>query len=88
MPQTSPKPRQKRGRPRKQETALSVWLDREGLTRDDLAAKLDISRPHVDRLCRGSGRPGLELAIRIEKLSNGAVQAAGWAGVPAQSHDP
>jgi transcriptional regulator with XRE-family HTH domain len=75
------------GRPRKEEGKLSRWLDAQGMSRYELAARLDIARPHVDRICRGVRRPSLELAIAIEKLTDGAVPAASWISVPKHSSD-
>ena len=62
-------------------------MDAAGMTRAELAERLGISRPHVDFICRGARRPSLELALAIEKLSGGAVPAAGWAKVPKHSRD-
>ncbi len=77
----------KLGRPRKEESALSKWIDRAGLTREEFAAQLGISRPHVDRLCRGVRRPGLDLAMKIEQLTKGVVSAAAWTKIPPHSRD-
>jgi hypothetical protein len=67
-----------RGRPRKRETKFSRWIDASGMTRDEVADALDINRTHVDKLCRGAGRPGLALALAIEKLTRGAITAGEW----------
>ena len=69
------------GRPRKGETKLSRWIDASGMTRDDAAEELAINRTHLDMLCRGSRRPGLTLAVAIEKLTKGAIPAAEWVNV-------
>jgi hypothetical protein len=75
------------GRPRKRETPLSRWIDQSGKTRDEIAERLVITRIHLDRLCRADRRPSLELAIEIEKLTDGAVPAEIWTRVPAHSRD-
>jgi hypothetical protein len=67
-----------RGRPRKRETKLSRWIDGSGMTRSDVADALEINRTHLDKLCRGTRRPGLALALSIEKLTRGAIPAAEW----------
>lgn len=77
----------KRGRPRKRETALSRWLDRVEMTRDEFAERLGVTRPYVDHLCRGSRRPSLELAFKIEKLTKRSVTAAALAAAPVHSED-
>lgn len=76
-----------RGRPRKSETKLSLWLDAAGMTRYDLADRLGIGRGHADRICRGERRPSLELAVEIEKLTRGGVPASYWMSIPKHSQD-
>ena len=66
------------GRPRKRETKLSRWIDASGKTRDQVARELDINRTHLDMLCRGARRPGLPLAVAIEKLTRGAIPPSEW----------
>ena len=75
------------GRPVSRLTLLGRWLRDKGWSRDVLAEKLKISRQTVDRLCRGARRPGLDLALRIEKLTDTAVPVASWSSVPAHSKD-
>lgn len=70
--------RRSRGRPRKRETHLSRWIDTSGVSRDDVARQLEINRTHLDKICRGSRRPGLALALAIEKLTAGEIPAAEW----------
>ncbi len=72
-----------RGRPRKRETQLSRWIDASGMTRDEVADKLGIVRTYLDVLCRGEGRPGLELAFEIERLTRGALPASEWINAPS-----
>jgi plasmid maintenance system antidote protein VapI len=79
--------RKRRGRPRKRETPLSRWIDRAGKTRDEVAERLVITRTHLDRLCNAARRPSLELALEIEKLTDGEVPASVWTRVPAHSRD-
>jgi DNA-binding XRE family transcriptional regulator len=77
-------PKRSPGRPRKEETKLSRWIDASGMTRDEAAEKLAINRTHLDMLCRGSRRPGLTLAVAIERLTNGAISAADWVSIGNQ----
>jgi hypothetical protein len=67
-----------RGRPRKKQSKLSRWIDDHKLDRGEVAARLGIGRTYLDKLCREEGRPSLEIAIAIEKLTSGAVPAADW----------
>lgn len=80
-------PKQGVGRPRKTETKLSGWLDAAGMTRYQLADRLNVARGHVDKICNGERRPSLELALEIEQLTDGAVPAAYWTSVPKHSRD-
>ena len=73
------------GRPRKAENRLSRWIDEhcsEGpgnqTARDRFAklAEIDVSR--VSQICRGHHRPGMTVAARIEKITNGAVPLQYW----------
>jgi hypothetical protein len=41
------------------------------MTRDTIALELGVDRTYVDKLCRGQHRPGLEVALRLEKLTEG-----------------
>jgi DNA-binding XRE family transcriptional regulator len=69
-----------RGRPRAAETKLSRWIDASGMTRDTVAVELGVDRTYVDKLCRGQHRPGLEVALRLEKLTEGEIPASYWVG--------
>ena len=82
-----PKKKTGRGRPRKRDTPLSRWIDEAGKSREEVAEELDVTRTHLDRLCRGDRWPSLELALAIETLTDGAVSAASWAAVPPHSSD-
>lgn len=46
------------------------------MTRDEAADKLGVNRTYLDMLCRGARRPGLALALTIEKVTGGAIAAA------------
>lgn len=74
-----------RGRPRKKESKLSLWMDSKSLAREDIARRLRIQRTYLDKLCRAESRPSLELAFEIEKLTHGAVPASDWLTVPAHT---
>ena len=74
-----------RGRPRKRETKLSRWIDASGMTRDTVAVELGVARTYLDKLCRGQHRPGLEVALRLEKLTAGEIPATDWLGGRART---
>lgn len=44
----------------------------------DLAKYLEISRPHLSLLLAGKKQPSLELAYRIERLTEGDVPMNSW----------
>jgi plasmid maintenance system antidote protein VapI len=71
--------RRKQHRP---ETRLARWLESVGMTRVELAQRLEVFYGHVDKMCHGERRPSLELALRIEKLTRGAVPMSYWATLP------
>lgn len=77
MPRAVKRPR---GRPRKQETKLSRWIDASGMSRDEVALKLGVARTYLDKLCRGQHRAGLDVALRLEKLTRGAIPVSDWVG--------
>ncbi len=74
-----PRLRRPRGRPRSEViTLFSRWLDANGRDRAWAADQLAVSRSYVDRLARGSSMPSLDLALKIERLTRGAVTPAMW----------
>jgi hypothetical protein len=67
-----------RGRPRKNETRLAVWLDthREEVgDRYKVADFLGVHRDHLDRILRGDSRPSPVLAYKIESMTKGEITA-------------
>lgn len=70
---------------------LTDAITRSGRSRTQFASALGIGRPFLSHLESGKKRPSLELAIRIERLTNGAVPAASWvpeAELPASNTNP
>lgn len=59
-----------------------MWIKRHDLTRATVAERLGISRKYLDYLCREERRPSLEVASRIERLTEGEVDAAYLARLP------
>lgn len=52
-----------------------------GATRAEWADRLDISRSYLSDLVNGKKMPSLDLAVRIERLTAGAVPVASWIDV-------
>lgn len=71
---------------------LTDAIARSGKTRSQFAEELGVGRPYLSMLESGKKRPSLELAIRIERLTGGAVPASSWvdclAPNPETCHDP
>jgi DNA-binding XRE family transcriptional regulator len=79
----------KRGRPRKlsAQTPLSCWLEEHRIERSAFASKLGITTEYLYRLCRNSRRPSLELALKIESVTNGKISSTYWVKTPPHSRD-
>jgi DNA-binding transcriptional regulator YdaS (Cro superfamily) len=51
---------------------------RSGKSRAAWAAELGISKSYLSHLANGDRQPSLEIAAKIERLTNGAIPAASW----------
>ncbi len=65
---------------------LASYLSSTGRSYSDFARAVAADRSQIYRCATGERRPGLELAIAIEKETRGAVPAASWADVPDSKH--
>lgn len=57
---------------------LAAWLDANGLSIRKFAAQCDVSKSYIGMLKNGDATPGLELAVAIERLTDGAVPCVSW----------
>jgi len=57
---------------------LARYLKDTGTSQKTFAALAGVDQSVVSRLARQQIQPGLDLAFRIEKLTDGAVPAASW----------
>ena len=57
---------------------LSHYAKETGLSQRELAKRLGVDPSIVSRLMNGQMRPGLELAVRIQRLTDGRVVASSW----------
>ena len=73
------------GRPPAKGGRLAEWLRKHGHSREEVAKRLSIDRRHLDHIARENRRPSLELAIAIEKLTNGEVSVEYLAKIPPHS---
>lgn len=66
-------------------TLLAQHLDAAGLSQADFAGRVKCSPSFLNELVKGSKKPGLDLAVRIERETRGAVPAQSWV---ADGHAP
>lgn len=59
-------------------THLQTFINAFEGSQRDFAKEIGISEPHLSALSSGKKRPSLKLAVRIERLTKGAVSAASW----------
>lgn len=57
---------------------LAEWLTDNGIKRSWFADKVDVLPSTVTRWCAGDYPPQKRRAAKMEKLTEGAVPAAGW----------
>ena len=58
---------------------LASHLTRTGQTQLAFARKIGVDQATVSRLVRRAARPSLDLAVLIERETDGEVPAASWA---------
>ena len=61
------------------EHPLTVWRKRLGKTQDEVAVSLGVSRWMINRIEAGERTPSLELAIKIQNLTDDAVMPKDFA---------
>lgn len=66
---------------------LRSYLDTTGISQTDFAAKVATTVATVNRIAKGTMRPGLDLAHRIERATAGRVPLSQWVRSPDQSAD-
>lgn len=63
-------------------------ITKSGATRSAWADRLGISKSFLSDLLNGNRTPSLELAVRIERMTEGAVPAACWIPLPEPAPTP
>lgn len=63
------------------ECSLKKFINRYCVCKTTLAKKLDVNRATIHRLLKG-GKARLQLALKIEKFTDGKVPAAELLGLP------
>ena len=66
---------------------LSAYLKQQNLTQTAFAARLHISSSHLSLLLAGKKTPSLALAVRIERVTAGAIKATSWVLAPIDQHE-
>lgn len=56
---------------------LRQYRKAKGLTQEQFAKEAGVSQSYLSEIENG-GRPGFELAARIERITNGEVPMASW----------
>lgn len=69
-------------------TRLRTYADTFDGRQRDLADALGISQPHLSLLLAGRKRPSLDLAVRIEQVTKGAVPATSWVETSPRQDPP
>lgn len=59
-------------------TPLSAYMERNAIKDDEFAVLIEKDRSLVNRLRRGQVRPTLEVAGKIEEVTNGEVPMQAW----------
>jgi len=57
---------------------LAEFISKSGKSRAAFAEKIGISRSYLSEILSGKRRPGLVLAVSIERETCGAVPASSW----------
>jgi transcriptional regulator with XRE-family HTH domain len=65
-------------------TALATYMHRRGISDADLAALTGRDRSMINKIKRGMLKPTLELAGRIESVTDGAVPMQSWVDTPVK----
>lgn len=61
---------------------LTTYLSETSISQAKLSDALGISRSHMSLLVSGERKPGLDLAVAIERATDGAVPASSWVDEP------
>jgi len=67
---------------------LATYIKGAGISQREFADRVGVDYSIVSRLARDGMRPSLELAVRIERETKGAVPANSWVPEPAPAPAP
>ena len=57
---------------------LKEWRERSKLSQAELGVLLGCSQANVGKIERGEGRPGVDIAVRLARLSEGEIPVEDW----------
>lgn len=57
---------------------LSTYLRKNRIRQGEFADLVGVTQGLVSRLANGTSKPGLDLAVRIDKATRGAVPVHSW----------
>lgn len=63
---------------------LRAYMKRVGIKPSEMAEAVGTSRGYMHDILTNRRRPGLNVAVAIERATNGAVPAAEWAAAQSQ----
>jgi transcriptional regulator with XRE-family HTH domain len=66
-------------------TALAKFLETEKISQQAFAAKIGASQSLVSKIASGAQRPGIDVAVRIERATRGRIEAMSWFAAPKKS---
>ncbi|GLS87710.1 hypothetical protein GCM10010873_26840 [Cypionkella aquatica] len=64
---------------------LAQIIINSGETRTIWAKRIGVSKSYLSDLLNGNRQPGLDVAVRIERLTQGAVPATSWVPEAAEA---
>lgn len=67
---------------------LVKYIQISGETRTAWAKRLGVSKSYLSDILNGNRQPGLNLAARIERETDGAVPATSWVPMPNPADQP
>lgn len=66
-------------------STFEKWLEKNKLSQSEAAALIGTVPSHISRLLSGRRKPGLRMALLIEKATGGSVPASSWSKPPRRS---
>ena len=61
------------------QAALLAWIEETEQTRVGLARRLGVHHQLVRQWLKGTRRPSIDMAVALEDISEGSVEASAWA---------